>query len=105
MDNQCYYCEQIFESKEKLYEHLIVHSNPRMELKNKTIPKKPVKQRHRKRNKLVPVSNETNVKTKSKLSPETEKLLREIADLSDLVLHNLSEIQGKRKDMSDSKSS
>lgn len=26
--NQCYYCEQIFETKENLYEHLEVHSDP-----------------------------------------------------------------------------
>ena len=26
MINQCYICEQIFETKEKLYEHLEVHS-------------------------------------------------------------------------------
>ncbi len=25
--NQCYYCEQIFETKERLYEHLEVHSD------------------------------------------------------------------------------
>ena len=25
--HQCYYCEQLFESKEKLYEHLEVHSD------------------------------------------------------------------------------
>ncbi len=28
MIHQCYYCEQIFESKEKLYDHLDVHSKP-----------------------------------------------------------------------------
>ncbi len=28
MDHQCYICEQIFDSKEKLYEHLDVHSKP-----------------------------------------------------------------------------
>ncbi len=26
MNNQCYYCDQTFESKEKLYDHLEVHS-------------------------------------------------------------------------------
>ncbi len=26
MIHQCYFCEQIFDSKEKLYEHLDVHS-------------------------------------------------------------------------------
>ena len=25
--HQCYYCEQLFESKERLYEHLEVHSD------------------------------------------------------------------------------
>lgn len=25
--NQCYYCEQIFETKERLYEHLEIHSD------------------------------------------------------------------------------
>lgn len=25
--HQCYYCEQLFESKEKLYDHLEVHSD------------------------------------------------------------------------------
>jgi len=35
MDNQCYYCEQIFTSKEKLYEHLEVHSEPESEQKIK----------------------------------------------------------------------
>ena len=25
--NQCYYCEQIFETKENLYEHVEVHSS------------------------------------------------------------------------------
>lgn len=28
MIQQCYYCEQIFESKEKLYDHLNEHSKP-----------------------------------------------------------------------------
>lgn len=26
MDHQCYYCEQFFDSKERLYEHLEVHA-------------------------------------------------------------------------------
>ncbi len=26
MAHQCYYCDQIFDSKEKLYDHLEVHS-------------------------------------------------------------------------------
>ena len=26
MNNQCYYCERVFESKEKLFDHLEVHS-------------------------------------------------------------------------------
>ncbi len=25
--HQCYYCEQLFESKERLYEHVEVHSD------------------------------------------------------------------------------
>ncbi len=25
--HQCYYCEQLFESKERLYDHLEVHSD------------------------------------------------------------------------------
>jgi len=28
MVHQCYICQQIFDSKEKLYEHLEVHSKP-----------------------------------------------------------------------------
>ncbi len=28
MSHQCYYCDQIFDSKEKLYDHLEVHSEP-----------------------------------------------------------------------------
>jgi len=28
MVHQCYICEQIFDSKEKLFEHLDVHSKP-----------------------------------------------------------------------------
>ena len=28
MIHHCYICDQIFESKEKLYDHLDVHSNP-----------------------------------------------------------------------------
>lgn len=27
MSHHCYYCDQIFDSKEKLYEHLEVHSD------------------------------------------------------------------------------
>jgi len=30
MIHQCYFCEQIFDSKEKLYEHLDVHSKTRL---------------------------------------------------------------------------
>lgn len=30
MVNQCYICDQIFDSKEKLYEHLEVHVEPGM---------------------------------------------------------------------------
>lgn len=99
MGNQCYYCEQIFDSKEKLYEHLIVHSNLKIESKNKNIPKKLAKQRRKKRNKQIFISNETNIKTKSK-SPETEKLFCEIADLSDQILQDLNKIQRNLKNMS-----
>jgi hypothetical protein len=28
MINQCYFCKKIFDSKEKLFEHLAVHSKP-----------------------------------------------------------------------------
>ncbi len=28
MVHQCYICDQLFDSKEKLYDHLDVHSNP-----------------------------------------------------------------------------
>jgi len=28
IDHHCYYCGQIFDSKEKLYEHLDVHAKP-----------------------------------------------------------------------------
>ena len=31
MDQHCYYCGQIFDSKEKLYDHLEVHSKPESE--------------------------------------------------------------------------
>ena len=36
--HQCYYCEQLFESKEKLYDHLEVHSDSdrNKELQNRT---------------------------------------------------------------------
>ena len=27
MDHHCYYCDQMFESSEKLYEHLEVHAD------------------------------------------------------------------------------
>ena len=27
MSHQCYYCDQMFESKERLFEHLEVHSD------------------------------------------------------------------------------
>lgn len=30
-DHQCYYCEQIFESKEELYDHLEVHAETESE--------------------------------------------------------------------------
>jgi hypothetical protein len=28
MIHQCYYCEQLFETKEKLFDHVEVHSKP-----------------------------------------------------------------------------
>ena len=31
LDHQCYYCEQIFESKEELYDHLEVHAETESE--------------------------------------------------------------------------
>ena len=31
LDHQCYYCEQIFESKEALYDHLEVHAETESE--------------------------------------------------------------------------
>ena len=40
MDNQCYYCEQIFDSKDKLYEHLEVHSKPKSKTKKTKSKKK-----------------------------------------------------------------
>lgn len=43
MDNQCYYCEQIFDSKEKLYDHLEVHSETQEKQKKK--PKKESKKK------------------------------------------------------------
>ena len=33
MDYQCYYCEQTFDSKEKLYDHLEVHAKTESEQK------------------------------------------------------------------------
>jgi hypothetical protein len=36
MDYQCYYCEQIFDSKEKLYYHLEVHAKPPNRSEKKT---------------------------------------------------------------------
>jgi len=38
MSHQCYYCDQIFDSKEKLYDHLEVHSDSKE--KPETIKKK-----------------------------------------------------------------
>lgn len=35
MSHQCYYCEQFFESKEKLYDHLETHSEPERKPKKK----------------------------------------------------------------------
>ncbi len=34
MGHQCYYCDQIFDSKEKLYDHLEDHSKPKKETKS-----------------------------------------------------------------------
>ena len=39
MQNQCYYCEEVFDSKDKLYDHLNVHSKPK-ESKQKTLKNK-----------------------------------------------------------------
>ncbi len=36
--HQCYYCEQFFDSKEDLYEHLEVHADTKIEQEKK--PKK-----------------------------------------------------------------
>jgi len=36
MGHECYYCEQYFETKEKLYDHLEVHSEPVSEIKKKS---------------------------------------------------------------------
>jgi len=38
MVHQCYYCEQFFDSKEDLYEHLEVHADTKTEQEKK--PKK-----------------------------------------------------------------
>ncbi len=35
MSHQCYYCDQIFESKEKLYDHLEVHSDSKEDQETK----------------------------------------------------------------------
>jgi len=40
MDHQCYYCEQLFDTKEKLYEHLEVHSEPERNREIKSRKKK-----------------------------------------------------------------
>ena len=34
MSHQCHYCDQIFDSKEKLYDHLDVHSEPEKKSKS-----------------------------------------------------------------------
>jgi hypothetical protein len=34
MSHQCYYCDQIFDSKEKLYDHLEVHAEPEKKSKS-----------------------------------------------------------------------
>ena len=36
MSHQCYYCEQLFETKEKLYDHLEVHAETETKQKKKT---------------------------------------------------------------------
>ena len=47
MMNQCYYCEQIFDSKEKLFDHLENHSdvtrNLELQEKKKELKKKLLK--------------------------------------------------------------
>lgn len=40
MSHQCYYCEQLFETKEKLYDHLEVHAEPVDDTKKKNKKKK-----------------------------------------------------------------
>ena len=40
MSHQCYYCEQLFETKEKLYDHLEVHAEPVSDTKKKIKKKK-----------------------------------------------------------------
>jgi len=95
-----FYCEHFFDSKEKLYEHLIVHSNLKMGSKNKSSPKNLAKQRHEKCNKQILISHETNIKTKSK-SSETRRLFCEIADLSDQILQDLNKIQRNLKKIPD----
>lgn len=40
MGHQCYYCDQIFDSKEKLYDHLDTHSEPPGKQKKKNKKKK-----------------------------------------------------------------
>ncbi len=34
MSHECYYCDQIFDSKEKLYDHLEVHSKTERKKEN-----------------------------------------------------------------------
>ena len=36
MMHECYYCEQLFDTKEKLYEHLDVHAGTKAEQEEKT---------------------------------------------------------------------
>ena len=43
MGHQCYYCEQIFDSKERLYDHLDAHSEPLRKQKKKSKKKNPEK--------------------------------------------------------------
>jgi hypothetical protein len=54
LTNQCYYCEQLFSSKEKLYNHLEDHSvlkEKKIKFKKKTVKKKDIKKKATKRKK------------------------------------------------------
>lgn len=43
--HQCYYCEQIFDSKEELYEHVEIHSDVE---RNREIMERKKRERNRK---------------------------------------------------------